>query len=150
MVSTLARAATLPLITTSVVNYSIYESLIHSIRTAVFVDEQHIPAELEVDEEDQVSQHVLASYSGEAVGTGRLTPSGRIGRVAVARPVRRHGVGFCLMQKLLEVARQNNHHEVVLAAQLHAVKFYEKLGFYRKGEVYIDVGIPHVMMRKVL
>lgn len=150
MVSTLSKSIALPLITTEIVDYRTHRSLIHAIRTEVFVDEQSIPAELEIDEDDWVSQHVLAWYDGQAIGTGRLTPTGRIGRVAVSRPIRRQGVGFCIMQKLLEVAKQNDFHEVVLAAQHHAVKFYEKLGFAPEGDIFMEVGIAHVMMRKRL
>lgn len=150
MVITLAKPTTQPLITTKVVDYVSHEPLIHAIRTAVFVHEQAIPAELEADADDLVSQHVLACYDGQYVGTGRLTPAGRIGRVAVARPIRRRGVGFCVMQRLLEVAKQNRHPEVFLAAQYHAIEFYEKLGFQTEGDIFMELGILHVMMRKPL
>ena len=140
----------LPCITTQVVDYPSYEALIHSIRTEVFVNEQSIPAELEVDQDDWTSKHVLASYAGRVVGTGRLTPAGRIGRVAVSKPIRRRGVGFCMMQTLLNVARQQHHEAVVLAAQCHAVRFYEKLGFRPEGDIFMEVGIAHIMMRKQL
>lgn len=150
MVSTLSKPIKLPLITTEIVDYRTHEDLIHAIRTEVFVHEQSIPPELEVDEDDWVSQHVLACYDGSAVGTGRLTPRGRIGRVAVSRPIRRRGVGFCVMEKLLEVAKQNGHQEVVLAAQYHALSFYEKLGFQPEGDLFMEMGIAHMMMRKML
>jgi predicted GNAT family N-acyltransferase len=150
MVSTLPKAVTLPRITTQVVDYPTYEAQIHSIRTEVFVNEQSIPAELEVDQEDWVSTHVLAFCAGRVVGTGRLTPAGRIGRVAVSRPIRRRGVGFCIMQTLLDVAKHQHHEEVVLAAQCHAIEFYEKLGFRSEGDIFREVGIAHIMMRKQL
>ncbi|NEQ44569.1 MAG: GNAT family N-acetyltransferase [Leptolyngbya sp. SIOISBB] len=124
--------------------------LVHTVRTEVFVHEQKIPVELEIDNLDLVSQHVLAMYDGCPVGTGRLTPHGRIGRVAVSRPLRRQGVGLCIMEQLLELARQHNHREVVLSAQQHAVEFYEKLGFQCEGDTFLDVGIWHVTMRKRL
>lgn len=148
MVIALSRPVALPNITTKVVDYSTHEALIHSIRTEVFVHEQSIPQELEVDEEDRISCHVLACYEGQAVGTGRLTPSGRIGRVAVAKPIRRQGVGFCIMNTLLDLAQQHQHPEVILSAQYHAVKFYEKLGFHPEGDIFMEVGIAHIMMRK--
>jgi predicted GNAT family N-acyltransferase len=150
MVSILPTTATLPRITTQVVDYSTNKAQIHSIRREVFVNEQSIPAELEIDQDDWVSTHVLASYGGRVVGTGRLTPAGRIGRVAVSQPIRRRGVGFCIMRTLMDVAKQQNHEEVVLAAQCHAVEFYQKLGFRPEGDIFIEVGIAHVMMRKRL
>jgi predicted GNAT family N-acyltransferase len=148
MVSTLATPLALPEIATAVVDYTRYKTAIHAIRTEVFVDEQKIPLELEIDDLDRISQHVLALCDGRPIGTGRLTPRGRIGRVAVAQPLRRQGVGLCIMQQLLELARQNRHPEVVLSAQRHAIAFYEKLGFQREGEEFLEVGIVHVMMRK--
>ncbi|MDB9529391.1 GNAT family N-acetyltransferase [Oscillatoria sp. CS-180] len=150
MVITLEKLPAKPTITVSVVDYRLYEDLIRSIRKAVFVNEQCIPAAIEKDSDDLLSQHVLACCGRQVVGTGRLTPKGRIGRVAVSRPIRRRGVGFSIMQKLLEVAQQDNHQAVVLAAQYHAIKFYEKLGFRREGDAFTEVGIMHVMMRKQL
>lgn len=150
MVSTLLKSSPSNEITISVVDYDTYQVVIHSVRRDVFVCEQSIPGDLEIDHYDPVSQHVVAWREGYAVGTGRLTPEGRIGRVAVTRPLRRQGVGRCVMEKLLEVARHRSHQEVVLAAQHHAVRFYEKLGFQQEGTVFETLGIDHVMMRKKL
>ena len=148
MVSTFALPVTRPEIITKVVDYTCAKTLVHTVRTEVFVREQNIPAELEIDHLDRVSQHVLAMYDGCPVGTGRLTPQGRIGRVAVARPLRRQGVGLRIMDQLLELARQSNHREVFLSAQHHAIEFYEKLGFECEGDAFLEVGIWHVTMRK--
>lgn len=135
-------------ITTSVVDYATYQSTIHAIRHAVFVNEQSIPTELEVDKYDSVSHHVLAWWAGQAVGTGRLLPNGHIGRVAVVNALRRRGIGRCVVQELLNVASHKNHTEVILAAQCHAIRFYEKFGFQQDGSVFEKLGINHVMMRK--
>lgn len=150
MASILATPITRPEITTAVVDYRHYKTCIHAIRTDVFVHEQNIPLELEVDELDRVSQHVLALSGERPIGTGRLTPNGRIGRVAVAQHWRRQGVGFCIMRELLMLASQNRHREVMLSAQQHAIAFYEKLGFQREGDEFLEVGIVHVKMRKRL
>lgn len=148
MVTTLAFPVTRPEIITKVVDYTFAKTFVHTVRTEVFVHEQKIPVELEIDNLDLVSQHVLAMYDGYPVGTGRLTPHGRIGRVAVSRPLRRQGVGLRIMEQLLALARQHHHREVVLSAQHHAVEFYEKLGFECEGDLFLDVGIWHVTMRK--
>ena len=150
MVSTLTALSPSNEITISVVDYATYQFVIHSVRRDVFVSEQSIPSDQEIDQYDPVSQHVLAWHEGYAVGTGRLTPDGRIGRVAITRPLRRQGIGRCVMEKLLEVARNQSHQEVVLAAQHHAIRFYEKLGFQQEGNVFETLGINHVMMRKKL
>lgn len=150
MVTTLPAPVTQPEIITKVIDYDRGKPLIHQVRTEVFVHEQNVPADLEIDHLDGISQHVLATYEGHPVGTGRLTPQGRIGRVAVSRPLRRQGVGQQIMEQLLELAQRNHHREVVLSAQHHAIAFYEKLGFECEGEAYLEVGIWHVKMRKHL
>ncbi|MGF1459070.1 MAG: GNAT family N-acetyltransferase [Leptolyngbyaceae cyanobacterium] len=148
MSSILATPQLQSAINTEVADYTADKSLIHAIRFTVFVQEQNIPLELEIDNYDPVSHHVLAFYGNVPVGTGRLAPSGKIGRVAVVRPWRRKGVGLQLMRRLFEVAKQNYHDEVVLSAQRHAIKFYEKLGFQSEGDEFLEVGIAHVTMRK--
>ncbi|MGD1860922.1 MAG: GNAT family N-acetyltransferase [Leptolyngbyaceae cyanobacterium] len=137
-------------ITANVVDYTRYKMPIHSIRTNVFVHEQQIPFDFEIDDLDWVSQHILAFYGDQPVGTGRLTPAGKISRVAVSRPLRRRGVGLCIMKQLLKLAEQNGHDEVFLSAQCHAAEFYKKLGFRPEGDMFLEVGIVHMTMRKQL
>ncbi len=150
MVSTLFVPKAESSVVTQIVDYGIYQAEIHAIRRSVFVQEQCIPHHLEADIYDPVSRHVLAWWQGTVVGTGRLAPHGRIGRVAVSRSLRRRGIGLRIMLTLLEVAQQEQHSEVFLAAQLHAIQFYEKLGFRQEGGVFSELGIFHVMMRKSL
>jgi predicted GNAT family N-acyltransferase len=135
---------------THVVDYHTHCQDIHTVRQSVFVNEQAIPQHLEMDAYDPLSDHVLAWWNGQAVGTGRLAPTGRIGRVAVQRSLRRRGIGLQIMTTLLQIARQQRHTEVFLAAQLHAVQFYQKLGFQTEGAVFSELGICHVTMRKSL
>ena len=127
------------------------------IRFSVFVDEQKVPAELELDEIDAVAHHVLAyDADGNACGTGRLfadadDPSScHVGRMAVLADYRGTGCGVALMAKLLEIARQRGFREATLSAQVHALAFYERLGFVAEGPVYDDAGIPHRKMRLVI
>lgn len=156
MVSTLTEFNTLSnqqkfhTITVGAVSYDTYQVVIHSIRHAVFVYEQSIPHNCEIDKYDPVSYHVLAWHQGRAVGTGRLTPNGRIGRVAVCQPLRRKGIGQRIMYELLEIAKEQSHQTVFLAAQCHAIPFYEKLGFFQDGPIFDEFGIQHVMMRNIL
>ncbi|MFN7570738.1 MAG: GNAT family N-acetyltransferase [Betaproteobacteria bacterium] len=121
------------------------------IRFAVFVDEQKVPAEIEIDEWDEPSLHAVArDAQGRAVGTGRLLPDGHIGRMAVLAPARGAGVGSVLLTALVEAARERGHAEAVLSAQTHAIPFYRRHGFVEEGEVYDDAGIPHRQMRRRL
>jgi len=117
------------------------------IRFVVFVDEQKVPAEIELDEHDATCVHVIAREGGRAVGTGRLLPDAHIGRMAVLREARGRGVGAAMLKVLMEVARARGDTEVALSAQTHAVDFYRKYGFAEEGPAYMDAGIPHQSMR---
>ncbi|MBK1792871.1 GNAT family N-acetyltransferase [Persicirhabdus sediminis] len=117
-----------------------------AIRYEVFVDEQNVPVELEVDGRDACCHHVLAYSGHSAIGTGRLLPDGHIGRVAVVKSARGQGVGQAIMLALIERASQLGMAEIHLNAQLSALEFYEKLGFVAHGETFIDAGIEHLAM----
>lgn len=120
------------------------------VRRAVFVEEQKVPAEIELDEADPLSLHALAfDRQGRVLGTGRLLPDGHIGRMAVLPPARGKGVGSALLRALMQAARQRGHREVALSAQTHAMPFYQRFGFVAEGDVYDDAGIPHRSMRLV-
>jgi predicted GNAT family N-acyltransferase len=120
------------------------------IRTRVFVEEQGVPAEIELDEHDATSVHALAYLAGAAVGTGRLLPDGHIGRMAVLREARARGVGGALLERLVQEAARRGLREVVLSAQTHAVPFYRGHGFEVCGAVYEEAGILHQEMRRAL
>jgi predicted GNAT family N-acyltransferase len=117
------------------------------IRFAVFVEEQKVPAEMELDEHDEVCVHVIARSGGRAVGTGRLLPDGHIGRMAVLAQARGRGVGAAMLLALMEKARLRGDKEVALSAQTHAIGFYRKHGFVAQGPQYLDAGIAHQSMR---
>ncbi|HZA95889.1 MAG TPA: GNAT family N-acetyltransferase [Burkholderiaceae bacterium] len=121
------------------------------LRFAVFVEEQHVPAEIELDALDPLSVHAVAFDANErAVGTGRLLPDGHIGRMAVAKPARGSGVGSALLKVLMAEARRRGHTHAVLSAQTHAAGFYRKHGYCEYGDEYDDAGIPHIDMRCAL
>jgi predicted GNAT family N-acyltransferase len=121
------------------------------IRTTVFVEEQKVPAEMEIDDWDPQCVHAVAFDSaGQAVGTGRLLPDGHIGRMAVLGSARGAGVGSALLTALMEAARARGQREAVLSAQTHAVAFYERHGYAICGTEYLDAGIPHVDMKRAL
>jgi predicted GNAT family N-acyltransferase len=120
------------------------------IRLAVFVEEQRVPPEIEMDDKDAVCVHALAYAQGRAVGTGRLLPDGHIGRMAVLKENRSLGVGSAILERLVEEARRRGMKEVVLSAQTHALGFYRRHGFMAAGEVFEEAGIPHQEMRRML
>jgi predicted GNAT family N-acyltransferase len=120
------------------------------VRYAVFVEEQKVPADIELDEFDPLSLHALAiDRQGRVVGTGRLLPDGQIGRMAVLREARGRGVGSALLQALMQAARARGDLEIALSAQTHAIPFYVRFGFIAEGGEYDDAGIPHRRMRLV-
>ena len=123
---------------------------LEAIRRRVFIEEQRIPESEEWDGKDAVSTHVLARLNRDPVGTGRLEPAGKIGRIAVLAGVRGRGIGTRILLRLLEEARRQGIREPYLHAQVQAVPFYEKLGFSREGGEFDEAGIPHVRMSLVL
>jgi predicted GNAT family N-acyltransferase len=120
------------------------------IRFAVFVEEQGVPFEIELDEYDPVSIHALAFEGKKAVGTGRLLPDGHIGRMAVLASHRNKGIGAALLKKLMDAAKQRGDAEIALSAQVQAVPFYRAHGFEPEGDEYMEAGIRHQAMRKSL
>ncbi len=128
-----------------------------SVRRRVFIEEQGVPEDLEIDAYDARSAlgttalHVLARVDGVAVATGRLLLESddghvHIGRVAVLSEHRGFGYGRTVMLALHDIARDRGIRAVTLAAQLHAIGFYEKLGYIARGPVFLDAGISHRLM----
>lgn len=117
-----------------------------AIRRAVFIEEQAVPEELEVDGLDGEATHLLATLDGRPVGTARLLAkggTGKIGRVAVLREARGRGIGAALIRRAVEELRARGLARAKLGSQVHAIPFYEELGFVAEGPVYDDAGIPH-------
>jgi predicted GNAT family N-acyltransferase len=121
-----------------------------SIRRRVFVEEQGVPAELEWDGRDADCAHVLALVNRDPVGTGRLLPAGKIGRLAVLASSRRHGVGSRMLRRLTDIARDRGLPEVYLHAQVSALPFYAAHGFVAEGAEFEEAGIAHRRMRLAL
>jgi predicted GNAT family N-acyltransferase len=120
------------------------------VRLVVFVEEQRVPADLEMDERDASCLHAVAFDDERAVGTGRLLPDGHIGRMAVLKEYRGKGVGGEILLRLMQAAKARGDREIVLSAQIRAVAFYLAHGFESFGPVYEEAGIPHQDMRRAL
>jgi predicted GNAT family N-acyltransferase len=131
--------------------YATDARLAHEVRDVVFVQEQQVPRDLEHDALDPLSHHVLArDASGTPIGTARLTPEHRIGRMAVLSAWRGRGVGDAMLVALLDEARRRQWPDVSLHAQVSAEAFYARHGFLPEGERFIEAGIEHQAMRRVL
>lgn len=120
------------------------------IRFEVFVHEQRVPADIELDAMDAQCVHAVAYENGNPIATGRLLPDGHIGRMAVLKDWRGRGVGSAILGALTDAARRRGDARIELSAQVHAVAFYLAHGFQPVGEVYEEAGIPHQAMAKAL
>ncbi len=126
-----------------------------AIRTAVFIEEQRIPAEMEWDEADTECLHAVAcNRFGLPLATGRLLQHvpgvAKIGRMAVIPSVRSSGVGQAVLEALMKAARARGDHEVLLHAQTSAAAFYVRAGFAARGIEFEEAGIPHIEMVRTL
>jgi predicted GNAT family N-acyltransferase len=120
-----------------------------AIRLRVFVKEQGVPEDIELDSDDARAIHFIATASGNVVGTARLVVrrgSAKIGRMAVLRSRRGHGVGKKLLQHAVATAKKGGASKIYLHAQVAAIGFYEKRGFRCLGPVFDEAGIPHRTM----
>lgn len=124
-----------------------------AIRRKVFIEEQNVAEEIELDDLDATAVHLLAVRDGRAIGTARLLIDGeraKIGRVALLPQDRGTGAGAALMRAALDELRARGVMTAKLGAQVHAIGFYEKLGFVAHGPEYDDAGIPHRDMTLIL
>lgn len=121
-----------------------------AVRQAVFVDEQAVPLELEIDGKDGEAWHILALKDGHAIGTARLFagPVVQIGRVAILPQYRGRSLGMQLMAAAHRLAADLGAGEIALDAQTHVIPFYERLGYVAEGPVFLDAGIDHRRMRR--
>lgn len=137
----------MPEYTVRLVSWDAAQASLAAVRRAVFIDEQRVPEALEWDGLDPRCVHALAEDAeGRPIGTARLLPDGHIGRMAVLQSWRRKGVGGALLCAMLSEARRRGLRVVHLHAQVHAAPFYERYGFAREGETFLEAGIPHVRM----
>lgn len=124
---------------------------VFALRCEVFVAEQGVPQELELDELDAEATHLAALRGDEVVGTLRLLQhdgAAKIGRVAVRAALRHAGIGRRLMERAAAIAAERGFAEIVLHAQVSVADFYRRLGYVAEGDVFDEAGIPHIAMRK--
>ena len=126
----------------------------YTIRRRVFIEEQHVPEEIELDADDALAFHALATVGDDAIGCGRMLDHGdgevKIGRMAVVPEFRGTGVGRDILRFLMDRARARGLRKAVLHAQLSAEGFYLKEGFTPLGDVFDEAGIAHRKMEKLL
>lgn len=124
-----------------------------TIRKMVFVGEQNVPEEEEIDQFDQEATHFILYHEGKAAGAGRfrlVDGVGKVERICVLGSLRRTGGGTALMKKIEEYAKGNRVPALKLNAQTHAIPFYTNLGYEVMSEEFLEAGIPHKTMKKTL
>jgi predicted GNAT family N-acyltransferase len=120
-----------------------------TIRIRVFVLEQRVPAQIDLDTDDQRAMHLLATISDKAVGTARVVMkhgNAKIGRMAVLKNYRRKGVGAALLKRAVLAANKLQARRIYLNAQVAVMGFYERMGFRAVGRVFTEGGIAHRKM----
>lgn len=129
------------------------------LRTEVFVNEQNVPIELELDEKDNSEHTIHIGYfnGDELIGVARLIDMDKevihIGRVAIDKNHRGEGIGHKLILGCEDIAKKmlNRDFNIELSAQVYVETFYKKLGYNRiNNNIYIDAGIEHIDMRKTI
>ncbi|PID21182.1 GNAT family N-acetyltransferase [Sporosarcina sp. P3] len=126
------------------------------IRKAVFVHEQQVPEEDEFDEFDGLNglcEHILVEQEGQAIASGRLRVVegvGKLERICVLASHRGLGVGKIIVEGLEDVAKEKEIASLTLHGQTHAEEFYHKLGYETTSDVFMEDGIPHIVMEKEL
>lgn len=124
-----------------------------SVRKTVFVQEQQVPEEEEIDQYDDTATHFV-QYDGETpIGAGRfrtLDGIGKVERICVLKDKRKTGAGKMIMQKIEEYAKEYDIPSLKLNAQTHAIPFYSGLGYQIISDEFLDAGIPHRTMKKDL
>lgn len=121
------------------------------IRKAVFVKEQGVPIEVERDGKDSYSNHVIVYHEGKAVATGRLRTvddAAKLERICVMPEFRMQGFGKVVVKALEDIAIEKGIKKLKLHGQTHAVKFYEKLGYIKNSDEFLEESIPHYLMIK--
>ena len=120
------------------------------IRKQVFIIEQNIPEEEEWDDQDMISDHFVVYDQDQPIATARLLQNNSVGRVAVLKAYRGQGIGRMIMLEIIRQAHQQDRTFLQLSTQVHAISFYEKLGFSIQGDAYDECGIPHIKMQLVI
>lgn len=121
------------------------------IRKEVFINEQGVPANLELDEFDADARHIHASYNGNSCGCARirsLKQAYKVERVAVLKEYRSHGIARAIMEFIEKEAQNQKIQEIILNAQESVIGFYEKLGYEGVGDKFVEADIVHLKMKK--
>ena len=122
-----------------------------SVRRIVFIEEQNVPEEEEIDQYEEDSVHFVSYQEGSPIAAGRfrvVDGFGKVERICVLKEARNTGAGKAIMREVEAYAQENGLHKLKLNAQTHAIPFYANLGYEVVSEEFLDAGIPHKTMIK--
>ena len=128
--------------------------LAFAIRKQVFVMEQGVPLKDEFDQFDTLNglcEHIVVHYNEQPVGTGRIRfidGVGKLERICILQPYRKFGLGKIIIKALEEIAEEQGASQVKLHGQTQAEGFYKKLGYLTSSDIFMEDGIPHILMLK--
>ena len=137
-------------ISIEVADWGQHGEALRAIREEVFVVEQGVPREIELDDADESATHFLLRQGSTPLACGRLSPEGKVGRMAVRKDYRKRGLGLQLLNYIIAHARRQGLGHLRLHAQQSAIGFYRSAGFSVYGEPFEEAGIPHVAMELVI
>lgn len=132
------------------VNWHEAENLLREVRTQVFIQEQHVPIDLEWDGMDESASHLLAMFENQPIACARIVDYKIIGRMAVLKNWRGMGLGTALLLEAIQICKQQGAIIITLSAQTHAIGFYRQAGFKVVSGEYLDANMPHVDMQLAL
>lgn len=122
-----------------------------AVRRKVFMEEQHVPEDLEIDEYEESATHFVVYEEEQPIGAGRcriVEKNAKVERICVLSSYRKQGVGEAIMNKIEEFAKDRELQGLKLNSQTHAEPFYKRLGYETYSDQFLDAGIPHVAMKK--
>lgn len=123
------------------------------VRKKVFVEEQNVPIEIELDEYEDFAEHVVLYDDHQPVGAGRfrvISDTGKLERICVLPQYRGKGAGNIILETLEKLAAEKGLKKIKLNAQVQVENFYKKHGYQTVSDIFMDAGIPHVTMEKTL
>lgn len=129
------------------------KQLAYDVRTTVFVHEQNVPPEVEIDEFDEEALHLIGYENDMPIAASRVRfvdQYGKLERICVLKNQRGKSYGAELIRTMEDVIRKEGYEKSKLNAQTHAIDFYQRLGYDIVSGEFMDAGIPHVTMTKTL
>jgi len=121
----------------------------YAVRAVVFIGEQKCPYDIEIDEHEHSSIHILGEIDGEPFAAARLRfpgPYAKLERIAIRQEWRGQGLGHQLVDYMIEQCRKRGFTTIKMHAQAYLVDYYAKHGFIRQGELFDEAGIDHYLM----